>query len=182
MSITTWVEPAAIFFDSTEAISLPFAVEVERALDPDQNVVGRAQADRAAPHDAAAFALDHAPDRRGIEIDRRQRLHGVGGAGRRGDRARRRLRHHEAERGDDRDDDRRGAVAGQAADAVLVDHGAGGPLQAIAGLDHRTGERQHLLVVRAAREAQAVRNDDRWMSEYLPSTISPMMAWNGWFA
>ena len=72
---------------------LALAVEVERALDRDQNVVGRAQAHRAAPDDAAAFLLHHAPHGGEIERDRRQRLHGVGGAGRRGDGARGGLRH-----------------------------------------------------------------------------------------
>ena len=55
------------------------------------------------------------------EIDARQHLHGVGGAGRRGDGARGGLRDRQPMRGDDRHHDHRGAVAGNAADAMLVD-------------------------------------------------------------
>ena len=59
---------------------LPFAIEIECALNPDQDVVGGAQPNCAAPHDASALMFDHAPNGRGVEIDRRHGLHGVGGS------------------------------------------------------------------------------------------------------
>ena len=77
---------------------LPFGIEIERPLDADEDVVGRAQLDRAAPDHASALALDDAANGGCVEIDRRHRLHRVRGSGRRGDRARRCLRHHQAER------------------------------------------------------------------------------------
>ena len=41
--------------------------------------------------------------------------------------------------GHDRDDDRRGAIARQATDAMLVDDDRSGPLQSLADIDHRPG-------------------------------------------
>jgi len=59
---------------------LALAVQVQRAFHPDQDVIGRAQAHRAAPDDTAARAVHHAADLRHIQRHRRQRFHGVGRA------------------------------------------------------------------------------------------------------
>ena len=96
-------------------------IEAERPLDRDQDVVGRRQIDVTAPDQAAVAGCDHLLHFVDPEIDAGQHLHGVGGAGRRGDRARRCLRDREAMRGDDRHHDHRGAIARNAADAMLVD-------------------------------------------------------------
>ena len=48
---------------------LGIAVEVERPLDPDQQVVGRTQAQGAAPDEAAADVFDDPAHRRHVEID-----------------------------------------------------------------------------------------------------------------
>ena len=61
---------------------LTFAVEIQRALHPDHDVVGGAETDRTAPDDAAALAFDDATHVLEGHSHRCQRLHGVGGAGR----------------------------------------------------------------------------------------------------
>ena len=63
-------------------------IEAERPLDRDQDIVGRRQVDMAAPDQAAVTGRDHVLHLIDAEIDARQHLHGVGGAGRRGDGAR----------------------------------------------------------------------------------------------
>ena len=77
-------------------------------------------------------------------VHRRQRLHGVGGARGRGDRARGGLGHQQAAGRGDGDHDRRGAVARQAAHAVLVHDGRAAPVEALARLDHRARDRDRL--------------------------------------
>ncbi|MNZ57054.1 hypothetical protein D3C78_750210 [compost metagenome] len=52
--------------------------------------------------------------------------------------------------GDDRHHQHRGAVAGDAADAVLVDHRVLVPVEAAADAGHRIGEEVHLLAVQLA--------------------------------
>jgi hypothetical protein len=126
---------------------LSFAVQIERAFDADDGVISRAEPHGPAPYDAAALALDHPPHRRQIEIDRRQHFHGVSGPRRRRDRARRRLRHREAARGENGDHDRRGAVAGQASDRMLVDDGCHIPADMIADIDHGSRKRHHFVAV-----------------------------------
>ena len=120
---------------------LALAVEVERALDADQDVVRRTQAHRAAPDDAAAFALHHPAHGRDVQFDSGERLHHVRGACRRGDGARRGLGHGEAEGRDDRHHDQGRAIARQTADAVLVHHRRAPPGKALAGVDHGARER-----------------------------------------
>jgi len=119
---------------------LAFGVNVELPLDAHEDVVGRAQMHGAAPGDAAPFAFDDAPQCRDVELDRRQRFHGVGGAGRGGDGARRGLGHDQPVRGNDRDDDRRRPVAGQAADTMLVDDDRRIPPHPLADIDHGAGQ------------------------------------------
>jgi hypothetical protein len=67
--MTRCVEPAAIFFDKTDAMSWPSVFE--RTLDTNEDVIGWAQLHRAAPHHASPLAFDHAPDRRSVELDGR---------------------------------------------------------------------------------------------------------------
>ena len=93
------------------------------------------------------FPLDDAPDGRRIELDRGHGLHGVGRAGRRCDRARRVFGIVRPSAATIAHDDRRGAIAGKPADAMLVHDDAGRPSQPFAGLDHRMGQREDLLVV-----------------------------------
>ena len=129
---------------------LPVRVDAERPLDRDQDVVGGREAGRAAPGDAAAVLAHDVVQRPEAELDAREHLHGVGGAGRRGDRAARRLRDQHAVRGDDRHDDHRGAVARNAADAVLVGDQRLVPVEALARIEHRAGQVQHLVAVELA--------------------------------
>ncbi|EWS57058.1 hypothetical protein X551_00192 [Methylibium sp. T29] len=126
---------------------MSLAVEIERALDADQDVVGRAQPHRAAPDDAGAGALHRASHGGDVEIDRGEHLHRVGGAGRGCDRARRCLGHRQPAGGDDRHDEQRRAVAGQAADAMLVDDQVAAPVEAFAHVDHRPCQRYGLVEV-----------------------------------
>ena len=69
-STSTWVEPAATFLESTEATSWPGAVELQRPLHADEQIVGRAQPGRAAPDDAATLPLDDPADGRGVQLHR----------------------------------------------------------------------------------------------------------------
>ena len=70
---------------SVNSFGTQFGVQVQRALYPDQDVVGRAQAHRATPDNAATGVLDDAADARDIQVHRRQGFHGVGCARGRGD-------------------------------------------------------------------------------------------------
>ena len=56
------------------------------------------------------------------KLNRRHGFHGVSGSGGRGDGARGRFRHGQAERSDDRHDNRSRAISRQTADRMLVDH------------------------------------------------------------
>ena len=119
---------------------LAFGVDVQLALHAHEDVVGRGQMHGPAPGQAGAFGLDHAAQGIQVQVHRRQGFHGVGGAGRRGDRARGGLGHHQAVGRGDGHHQRRGAVARQAADAMLVHHQRRGPGQALADLDHGPGQ------------------------------------------
>ncbi len=99
------------FFGQDRGDELTFGVDIKRALDADEHVIGWREAHGAAPGDAAAFGLDDAAHGGNIEIDGRQGLHCVGRARRRGDRARRGLGHEEPQARDDSDHDWRGAIA-----------------------------------------------------------------------
>ena len=125
------------FFRQDGGDHLSLAVEIQRPLDADQDVVGGTQLHRAAPDDAAADLFDDAAHRFDVERHRRQRFHCVSGAGRRGDRARGGFRHGQSGGRDNGHDDRRGAVAGQSADRVFVDDQRPVPGQALADGDHR---------------------------------------------
>ena len=96
-------------------------IEAERTFDGDENVVGRRQIDVPAPDQTAAAGGDDFLHLFDADIDPGQHFHGVGGTGRRGDRARGGLGNGQPVRRHDRDDDHRGAVARNAADAMLVD-------------------------------------------------------------
>jgi len=63
-------------------------IDAQRPLDRDQDVVGRRKIDVPAPDQAALFGADNLADLVDFQVDPRQHLHRVGGAGRRGDRAR----------------------------------------------------------------------------------------------
>src|SRR5690606_22139614 len=119
---------------------LAFAVDVQHTLDLDQDVVGRTQVDRAAPHQAAALALDNAAQNGQLQRHVRQRFHRVRSAGRRGDRARRGFWNAEAVGGDDGHHQRCGAIAGQAADTVLVEHLFAAPVETLADGNHGLGQ------------------------------------------
>jgi hypothetical protein len=126
---------------------LPLRVEAQRPLDRDQNVVGGREPRGAAPRDAAALLAHQATQAVERQLDLGEHLHGVGGAGGRSDRAARGLRDHHAVRRHDRDDEKRGAVAWNAADAMLVDDERLLPVEALAGVDHRAREREHLVPI-----------------------------------
>ena len=87
----------------------------------------------AAPGEAAAVLAHDGVQRVDREIHLRQHFHGVGGAGRRGDGAAGGLGDQHAVRGDDRHHQHRGAVARDAADAVLVDDQRLIPVEPLAG-------------------------------------------------
>jgi hypothetical protein len=125
----------------------PLAVDAERPFDANQHVVGRADAHGAAPDDTSAFALDDAAHRRQVQVDGRERLHHIGRTGRRSDGARRGLGHHHAACRDDGHHQQRGAVARQSADAMLVQHGRGAPVEALSDVDHGARQRHGLVQV-----------------------------------
>ena len=85
-----------------------------------------------------------------------QHFHGVGGACRRSDGARRGLGKHQAMRGDDGYHQHRGAVARQPAYAVLVDDQTLVPVQPAPASDHGLGEEIDFLAVQLA----AIARDD----------------------
>ena len=120
---------------------LPGGIEIERAFDADEVIVGRAERKPAAPDDAAALGLDHPAQGRGVQRDGRHDLHRVGRPRRRGDRAAGCLGDQIPRCGDDGDDKRRRAVAGQAADAMLVQNGAPAPVQRLPRILHGAGQR-----------------------------------------
>jgi len=75
---------------------LTLAVEVQRTLNVDEDVIGRAEARSSSPGDAPAFAFDDAAHGRQIEVDRHESLHRVCGAGWRCDGSRRCLGYRQA--------------------------------------------------------------------------------------
>jgi hypothetical protein len=101
---------------------LPRRVDGQRALDRDQHVVGGRELGRAAPGQAAAVVAHDALQLLQRQLDVGQHLHGVGRARRRGDGTRRGLGAQHAVRRHDGHDQHGGAVARDAADAVLVHH------------------------------------------------------------
>ena len=161
MSSTRWVEPAATFFDRIEATIWPGRVDRQRPLDRDQDVVGRATGRRCRPRPGSRAWRARSRSARSIgsstsastsivsavpagEVMARDEVFG----------------HQHAVRGDDRHHQHRGAVARDAADAMLVDHRPGAdvvlPVDALADGDHRLGQVQHLVAV----ELELVGGDD----------------------
>ena len=155
---------------------LSFGVEVERPLDADEDVVGRAQLDRAAPDYASALALDH---RRMPAVSRSTgAMVSIASAVPAGDVIAR--------------DDVFGMVSPSAATIAtmigvvrlpgrpptecLSTTTSGRPSTADHPPRPSPWSAQGSPCGRAACVAQAVMKDDRSMSEYLPSTISAMMA------
>ena len=134
-------------------------VEAERALDGNENVVRRRQVDVPAPDQAAAACGDHFLHLVDGDVDPGQHLHGVGGPGRRGDRARGCLGDGEAMCRDDRDDDHGGAVSRNAADAMLVDDDGAWPFQLRPGDGHRMNQSEQLAAGHEARRTDQERRD-----------------------
>ena len=128
-------------------------VDGERPLHRDQDVVGRRKIDVAAPDQAAVARGHHLLHLLDAKVDARQHFHGVGGPGRRSDRSRGGLRDHQSVRGDDRHHNHRRAVAGNAADTVLVDDDPAVPLQLCTGIRHRARQRQQFAAGHEARRA-----------------------------
>ena len=122
-------------------------VEIERAFDTDEVIIGGAEREPAAPDDAAAFRFDHPAQRGGVQGDWRHDLHRVGRPRRRGDRTARRLGDQIPRRRDDGDDDRRRPVARQSADAVFVENGPVPPVERLPGILHGAGQRHGLDLV-----------------------------------
>ena len=130
---------------------LPGRVDGQRALHRDQDVVGGRQVGGAAPGQAAMGGAHDLLQPRQRQFHLGQHLHGVGRARGRGDGARRGLGAAHAVRGHDGHHQHRGAVARDAADAVLVHHRPAAnlraPVQAAADGDHGLGQVQHLVAV-----------------------------------
>ena len=141
MSMTTCGRAGSGLLRQDRCHQLTLAVEVQRPLDTDQQIVGGTQAHRSAPHDASAFAVDDAAHPRGVERHRRQHFHRVRGTGGRGDRPRRGLGNRQSRRCDDRDDDQGRPVAGQPADAMLVHDHRLRPREPRPHVDHRARQR-----------------------------------------
>ena len=129
---------------------LRWRVQRERALHRDQHIVGRRELGRAAPGQAAAVLSHDGRELLEGQLHIGQHLHGVGGARRRGDRPRRGLGAQQAMRCHDGHHQHRGAVARNAADAVLVDHLRGTPVEPAAGVDHGFGQVVDLFAVELA--------------------------------
>ncbi len=132
---------------------LPGRIDVQRPLDRDQHVVSGRQVGGAAPDQTAAVPLHDAGELLERQLHIRQHLHGVGGAGGRGDGARRRLGKHQPIGRHDGHHQHRGAVARNAADAVLVDHQRRLPVKPPAAGHHGFGEEIDLFAVQLAAVA-----------------------------
>ena len=117
------------FFRHDRSDHLLAGIEAERPLDGDQYVVGRRQVDVPAPDQTAIAGRNDGLHLIGADIDPCQYLHRVRRAGRRGNGARGGLRDRQTVSGHDRHHDHRGAIARNAADAMLVDHDRVGPFQ-----------------------------------------------------
>ncbi len=122
------------------------AVEVERTLDTDQQLVRGAEMHGAAPNDAAAFAGHNTLHCRNVELHGGKGFHYIGRTGRRGNGPRGGLWDRQAGGGDNGNHKRRCAVARQAADRVLVYDRSRVPVELIADPDHRSCERNHLVL------------------------------------
>src|SRR5690606_16000057 len=112
-------------------------------------VVGGGEVGGAAPGQAAPLHPHDLVQLRLGQVHLGQHFHGVGGAGGGGDGAARGLGGRQAKGGDDGHHDHRGAVAGDAADAVLVHHPALPPVEFLAGIDHGSGEAEDFVPVQA---------------------------------
>jgi hypothetical protein len=122
MSSTRWVEPAAIFFDRIDATICP-GESMPRGRSTEIRMSSAGDSPAVPPQarqPLVARTICCEPLERNLHLG--QHLHRVGGAGRRRDRARARLRAQHAVGGHDGHDQHRRAVARDAADAVLVDH------------------------------------------------------------
>jgi hypothetical protein len=147
------------FFRHDRGDHLLARIEAERPFHRNENIVGGRQIDVTAPDQTAvadSHDLLHLVDR---EIDARQHFHGIGGAGGRGDGARRGFRNRQPVRGDDWHHDHRGAVSRNAADTVLVDDDGHVPGQLRAGLRHRMRQREHFVAGHEAGGADQERRD-----------------------
>gem|GEM_PF-4577452 len=76
------------FFGQYGGDKLAFAVEIEWTFDLDQHIVGRTEANRAAPHNATALPFNDFAHGGHIKPYRRQCFHRVGGSCRGCNRAR----------------------------------------------------------------------------------------------
>ena len=126
---------------------LALRVDPQRPLDRDQHVVGGREPGGPAPRDAAAVPANDPAQVGHLQLDVGEHFHRVRRARRRRDRAAGGLRNQHAVRGDDRDDQQRRAVAGDAADAVLVRDQRLLPVEALAGRDHGPRQVQDLVAV-----------------------------------
>jgi hypothetical protein len=132
---------------------LPFAIQIEHALDADQNVIGWTESHGRTPCDTTAFALDHAPHGCQIEFDGGHGFHRIRGACRRRDRTRRCLGYRQAAGRSDRDDNRRGAISGQTTDRVLIDNHPAAPRYVLARVNHRARKPADFLIVEGSSRA-----------------------------
>ena len=153
MSISRWVEPAASFFDMIEAtICSRVSIDSGRSTEirissagdrltwPPQTrqpwqafttsrISSTPRSTRASTSMVSAVPAG--------EVMAREEVFGIS----------------QAMRGDDRHHDHRGAVAGNAADAMLVDDDGAVPFQLGAGLGHGARQRQHFAAGHEARRA-----------------------------
>ena len=134
-------------------------IEAERPLDRNENVVGRRQIHMPAPDQAAVTRRDDLLHLVDPEVDPRQHLHGVRGAGRGGDRARRGLGNRQSVRRHDRHHDHRRAIARNSADAMLVDDDRPVPFELRSRLSHRVGQGEKLVARHEARGTDQERGD-----------------------
>ena len=133
---------------------LTVAIEIERAFDPYQQVVGRAEVELAAPCKASSFGFDYPAQVRDLQRDRGHHLHGIGGPGRRSDRPARGLGDAEARSRYDGDHDRRSAIARKAANAVLVEDQPLAPVEGLPRILHCTGQGNCLIDVQPISRAR----------------------------
>ena len=143
--MTRWVDPAAIFLDSTDAISCP-SVSRSSARSTRMRMSSAGLSLTAPPH------TTHPPSRSttrriaAVSSRRRHGLHGVGGSRRRRDRPRRCLRHHEAERSHDATMSGVVRLPGSPP-AQCLSTRCRPAIEPFARLHHRVGQREHFLVI-----------------------------------
>src|SRR5690606_2827967 len=140
---------AGAFFREDGGHHLRLGVDAEGPLHRNEYVVGGGEVGGAAPGQAAPLHPHDLVQLRLGQVHLGQHFHGVGGAGGGGDGAARGLGAQQAKGGDDGHHDHRGAVAGDAADAVLVHHPALPPVEFLAGIDHGSGEAEDFVPVQA---------------------------------